>query len=32
MGVEHFTLASGTKGPGNGRYGWEADLFAGLAS
>jgi N-acetyl-1-D-myo-inositol-2-amino-2-deoxy-alpha-D-glucopyranoside deacetylase len=31
MGVEHFTLASGAKGPGDGRHGWEADLFAGLA-
>jgi N-acetyl-1-D-myo-inositol-2-amino-2-deoxy-alpha-D-glucopyranoside deacetylase len=30
MGIEHFTLAAGTKGPGAGRYGWEADLFAGL--
>jgi N-acetyl-1-D-myo-inositol-2-amino-2-deoxy-alpha-D-glucopyranoside deacetylase len=30
MGVEHFTLATGAKGPGGGRYGWEADLFAGL--
>lgn len=30
MGVEHYRLASGTRGPGNGRYAWEADLFAGL--
>ncbi len=30
MGVEHFTLAYGGKGPGTGRYGWEDDLFAGL--
>ncbi|MGR6321976.1 N-acetyl-1-D-myo-inositol-2-amino-2-deoxy-alpha-D-glucopyranoside deacetylase [Micromonospora soli] len=31
MGVEYFTLALGAKGPGNGPYGWEDDLFAGLA-
>ncbi|MGC4894105.1 N-acetyl-1-D-myo-inositol-2-amino-2-deoxy-alpha-D-glucopyranoside deacetylase [Micromonospora sp. DT31] len=31
MGVEYFTLAVGGKGPGTGRYGWEDDLFAGLA-
>lgn len=30
MGVEYFTLAAGEKGPGNGPYGWEDDLFAGL--
>jgi N-acetyl-1-D-myo-inositol-2-amino-2-deoxy-alpha-D-glucopyranoside deacetylase len=30
MGVEHFTLAKGAKGPGTGPYGWEDDLFAGL--
>jgi N-acetyl-1-D-myo-inositol-2-amino-2-deoxy-alpha-D-glucopyranoside deacetylase len=30
MGVEHYTLAQGVKGPGTGRYGWEDDLFAGL--
>ncbi|MGW5672277.1 N-acetyl-1-D-myo-inositol-2-amino-2-deoxy-alpha-D-glucopyranoside deacetylase [Micromonospora sp. NPDC003776] len=30
MGVEYFTLAVGEKGPGNGPYGWEDDLFAGL--
>ncbi|MGC4803640.1 N-acetyl-1-D-myo-inositol-2-amino-2-deoxy-alpha-D-glucopyranoside deacetylase [Micromonospora sp. DT233] len=30
MGVEYFTLAVGQKGPGNGPYGWEDDLFAGL--
>jgi N-acetyl-1-D-myo-inositol-2-amino-2-deoxy-alpha-D-glucopyranoside deacetylase len=30
MGVEYYTLAVGHKGPGTGRYGWEADLFAGL--
>jgi N-acetyl-1-D-myo-inositol-2-amino-2-deoxy-alpha-D-glucopyranoside deacetylase len=32
MGVEHYTLAAGEKGPGVGPYGWEDDLFAGLAS
>jgi N-acetyl-1-D-myo-inositol-2-amino-2-deoxy-alpha-D-glucopyranoside deacetylase len=31
MGVEHYTLAAGEKGPGTGPYGWEDDLFAGLA-
>ncbi|MFC4146031.1 N-acetyl-1-D-myo-inositol-2-amino-2-deoxy-alpha-D-glucopyranoside deacetylase [Micromonospora mangrovi] len=31
MGVEYFTLAVGDKGPGAGPYGWEDDLFAGLA-
>ncbi|MEU1684326.1 N-acetyl-1-D-myo-inositol-2-amino-2-deoxy-alpha-D-glucopyranoside deacetylase [Micromonospora sp. NPDC005707] len=31
MGVEYFTLAVGEKGPGTGPYGWEDDLFAGLA-
>jgi len=30
MGVEHFILARGVKGPGSGRYGWEDDLFAGI--
>jgi N-acetyl-1-D-myo-inositol-2-amino-2-deoxy-alpha-D-glucopyranoside deacetylase len=30
MGVEHFTLATGRRGPGSGRHGWESDLFAGL--
>jgi N-acetyl-1-D-myo-inositol-2-amino-2-deoxy-alpha-D-glucopyranoside deacetylase len=30
MGVEHYTLAYGAKGPGTGPYGWEDDLFAGL--
>jgi N-acetyl-1-D-myo-inositol-2-amino-2-deoxy-alpha-D-glucopyranoside deacetylase len=30
MGVEHFTLAAGGKGPATGPYGWEDDLFAGL--
>ncbi|MCZ7435530.1 N-acetyl-1-D-myo-inositol-2-amino-2-deoxy-alpha-D-glucopyranoside deacetylase [Micromonospora sp. WMMC241] len=31
MGVEYFTLAVGEKGPGNGPYGWEDDLFAGVS-
>lgn len=31
MGVEYFTLAVGERGPGNGPYGWEDDLFAGVA-
>ena len=30
MGVEHYTLAQGVRGPGSGPYGWEDDLFAGL--
>ncbi|GHJ50231.1 1D-myo-inositol 2-acetamido-2-deoxy-alpha-D-glucopyranoside deacetylase [Catellatospora sp. TT07R-123] len=30
MGVEHFTLAHGERGRGDGPYGWETDLFAGL--
>ena len=30
MGVEHFILAVGEKGPANGPNGWEDDLFAGL--
>jgi N-acetyl-1-D-myo-inositol-2-amino-2-deoxy-alpha-D-glucopyranoside deacetylase len=30
MGVEFYRLVAGRKGPGAGRYGWEADLFAGL--
>jgi N-acetyl-1-D-myo-inositol-2-amino-2-deoxy-alpha-D-glucopyranoside deacetylase len=30
MGVEHYTLAKGVKGPGAGLHGWEDDLFAGL--
>jgi N-acetyl-1-D-myo-inositol-2-amino-2-deoxy-alpha-D-glucopyranoside deacetylase len=29
-GVEHYTLAEGTRGPGTGPSGWEDDLFAGL--
>jgi N-acetyl-1-D-myo-inositol-2-amino-2-deoxy-alpha-D-glucopyranoside deacetylase len=30
LGVEYYRLALGEKGPGNGPYGWEADLFAGV--
>jgi N-acetyl-1-D-myo-inositol-2-amino-2-deoxy-alpha-D-glucopyranoside deacetylase len=30
MGVEYYRLAGGEKGPGNGPYGWESDLFAGV--
>jgi N-acetyl-1-D-myo-inositol-2-amino-2-deoxy-alpha-D-glucopyranoside deacetylase len=30
MGLEHFTLAAGKKGDGDGPHGWESDLFAGL--
>jgi N-acetyl-1-D-myo-inositol-2-amino-2-deoxy-alpha-D-glucopyranoside deacetylase len=30
MGVEHYRLVKGEKGPGTGPYGWEDDLFAGL--
>ncbi len=30
VGMEHYTLAVGEKGPGSGKYGWESDLFAGL--
>lgn len=31
MGVEYYTLAYGERGPGAGPFGWETDLFAGLA-
>jgi N-acetyl-1-D-myo-inositol-2-amino-2-deoxy-alpha-D-glucopyranoside deacetylase len=31
MGVEYFMLAKGERGPGGGPYGWENDLFSGLA-
>ncbi|TDC38014.1 N-acetyl-1-D-myo-inositol-2-amino-2-deoxy-alpha-D-glucopyranoside deacetylase [Micromonospora sp. 15K316] len=31
MGMEYYTLAKGEKGTGSGPYGWEDDLFAGLA-
>jgi N-acetyl-1-D-myo-inositol-2-amino-2-deoxy-alpha-D-glucopyranoside deacetylase len=30
MGYEHFMLVHGERGPGDGPYGWESDLFAGL--
>jgi N-acetyl-1-D-myo-inositol-2-amino-2-deoxy-alpha-D-glucopyranoside deacetylase len=30
MGVEHYTLARGVRGPGTGPHGWEDDLFAGI--
>lgn len=30
MGIEHYTLAIGERGPAKGPYGWEDDLFAGL--
>jgi N-acetyl-1-D-myo-inositol-2-amino-2-deoxy-alpha-D-glucopyranoside deacetylase len=30
LGVEYYTLAAGERGPGDGPYGWETDLFAGL--
>lgn len=30
LGVEHFVLAAGERGPGDGQDGWESDLFAGL--
>ena len=29
--VEHFQLARGQRGPGDGPNGWESDLFAGIA-
>jgi N-acetyl-1-D-myo-inositol-2-amino-2-deoxy-alpha-D-glucopyranoside deacetylase len=32
MGVEYFTLASGERGQGDGPFGWESDLFSGLAA
>jgi N-acetyl-1-D-myo-inositol-2-amino-2-deoxy-alpha-D-glucopyranoside deacetylase len=30
MGVEYYTLAVGERGQGDGPYGWESDLFAGI--
>jgi N-acetyl-1-D-myo-inositol-2-amino-2-deoxy-alpha-D-glucopyranoside deacetylase len=30
LGIEYFELVAGTRGPGEGPNGWEADLFAGL--
>jgi N-acetyl-1-D-myo-inositol-2-amino-2-deoxy-alpha-D-glucopyranoside deacetylase len=31
IGVEYYTLAKGARGPGSGPWGWENDLFSGLA-
>ena len=31
FGIEHYTLARGERGPGEGPNGWETDLFAGVA-
>jgi N-acetyl-1-D-myo-inositol-2-amino-2-deoxy-alpha-D-glucopyranoside deacetylase len=30
FGMEYYTLLAGPRGPGQGRHGWEGDLFAGL--
>jgi N-acetyl-1-D-myo-inositol-2-amino-2-deoxy-alpha-D-glucopyranoside deacetylase len=30
FGYEHYTLAEGPRGPGEGEHGWETDLFGGL--
>jgi N-acetyl-1-D-myo-inositol-2-amino-2-deoxy-alpha-D-glucopyranoside deacetylase len=30
MGIEHYTLAKGERGPAKGPYNWEDDLFSGL--
>ncbi len=30
MGVEHYRLVRGSRGPGSGPHSWESDLFAGL--
>jgi N-acetyl-1-D-myo-inositol-2-amino-2-deoxy-alpha-D-glucopyranoside deacetylase len=30
MGMEHYTLVKGERGPGEGPFKWETDLFAGL--
>ena len=30
FGVEHYVLARGERGPGEGPNGWESDLFAGV--
>jgi N-acetyl-1-D-myo-inositol-2-amino-2-deoxy-alpha-D-glucopyranoside deacetylase len=30
LGIEYFELVAGSRGPGEGPNGWEADLFAGL--
>jgi N-acetyl-1-D-myo-inositol-2-amino-2-deoxy-alpha-D-glucopyranoside deacetylase len=31
MGVEYYALGVGQRGPGEGPYAWESDLFAGIA-
>ena len=30
FGFEHFMLVHGERGPGQGEFEWESDLFAGL--
>ncbi len=30
LGIEHYTLLAGPRGPGEGSHGWETDLFAGI--
>jgi N-acetyl-1-D-myo-inositol-2-amino-2-deoxy-alpha-D-glucopyranoside deacetylase len=30
LGIEFYILVRGKRGPGDGPYGWESDLFAGL--
>jgi N-acetyl-1-D-myo-inositol-2-amino-2-deoxy-alpha-D-glucopyranoside deacetylase len=30
LGIEHYTLLAGPRGPGGGANGWESDLFAGI--
>lgn len=30
LGIEHYTLLAGPRGPGGGSQGWESDLFAGI--
>ncbi|HZN18436.1 MAG TPA: N-acetyl-1-D-myo-inositol-2-amino-2-deoxy-alpha-D-glucopyranoside deacetylase [Micromonosporaceae bacterium] len=32
LGMEYYVLAAGEKAPGTGPYGWEEDLFAGVAT
>ncbi|TWF94266.1 N-acetyl-1-D-myo-inositol-2-amino-2-deoxy-alpha-D-glucopyranoside deacetylase [Saccharopolyspora dendranthemae] len=31
FGLEHYLLVRGERGPGEGPFGWETDLFAGLS-
>ena len=31
-GTEHYILAKGRRGQGDGKSGWESDLFSGLDS